>query len=53
MRFTTKSRSTNDFDTRRIISAFQIETGVTIDANNTLIILDEIQESPGALTSLK
>lgn len=44
---------TDDFDIRRIITALQIETGVTIEAANTLIILDEIQEAPGALTSLK
>lgn len=44
---------TGDFDTRRIIAALQIETGLIINADNTLIILDEIQESPGALTSLK
>ena len=48
-----KNIFTDDFDTHRIIAAFQIETGITIDSNNTLIILDEIQESPGALTSLK
>jgi uncharacterized protein len=42
-----------DFNISRIITALQIETGVTIDAKNTLIILDEIQEAPGALTSLK
>jgi predicted AAA+ superfamily ATPase len=48
-----KNIFTDDFDIRRIITALQIETGVTIDANNTLIILDEIQEAPGALTSLK
>jgi predicted AAA+ superfamily ATPase len=27
--------------------------GITIEAGNTLIILDEIQEAKGALTSLK
>lgn len=43
----------DDFNINRIITALQIETGVTIDAKNTLIILDEIQEAPGALTSLK
>ena len=42
-----------DLDVRRIILALQIETGLTISADNTLIILDEIQEAPGALTSLK
>lgn len=43
----------DDFNINRIITALQIETGLTIDAGNTLIILDEIQEAPGALTSLK
>src|ERR1700759_866758 len=42
----------DDFDIKRIVTALQIETGVTI-GHNTLIILDEIQEAPGALTSLK
>ncbi|MBU3191325.1 AAA family ATPase [Clostridium bowmanii] len=30
-----------------------IKSGVTIEANNTLIIFDEVQEVPRALTSLK
>lgn len=42
-----------DFDIKRIISALEIETGVQIVADNTLIILDEIQEAHGAITSLK
>ena len=50
---TLKNIFTDDFDIRLIITALQIETGITIDAHNTLIILDEIQEAPGALTSLK
>ena len=50
---TLKNIFTDDFDIRRIITALQIETGVTIGTGNTLIILDEIQEAPGALTSLK
>lgn len=37
----------------RIITALQIETDVNIEADNTLIIFDEIQEVPRALTSLK
>lgn len=41
------------YDISRILLALQIETGVLIEAENTLIILDEIQEAPGALTSLK
>lgn len=42
-----------DIDIKRIITALQIETGVKIEANNTLIIFDEVQEVPRALTSLK
>jgi predicted AAA+ superfamily ATPase len=41
-----------DFDTGRIIRSLNIETGLSIDPD-TLIIFDEIQEAPGALTSLK
>lgn len=43
----------DDFDTKRIITAIQIETGVQINPENTLIIFDEIQECEGAITSLK
>ena len=35
----------DDFNINRIITALQIESGVTIDAKSTLIILDEIQEA--------
>lgn len=42
-----------DFNINRIITALQIETGMLIQPENTLIIFDEIQEAPGALTSLK
>lgn len=42
-----------DFDTNRLIQGFKAETGVDIEAENTLIILDEIQEIPEAITSLK
>ncbi len=42
-----------DFDIQRIITAIQIESGTQIDAQNTLIIFDEIQEAEGAITSLK
>lgn len=42
-----------DLDVHRIILALQIETGIRVNADNTLIILDEVQEAPGALTSLK
>ena len=42
-----------DYDVDRIVAALQIETGVRINAADTLIILDEIQEAQGAITSLK
>jgi len=42
-----------NFDLRRILLAIQIETSVVVEPGNTLLILDEIQEAPGALTSLK
>ena len=42
-----------DFDITRLIAALQIESGVSISAKNTLIIFDEIQEVPEALSSLK
>lgn len=48
-----ESLFSGNFDISRIITALQIESGVTVEANNTLIIFDEIQEVPRALTSLK
>lgn len=44
---------TTNFDILRIITAIQIETGIKIDSENTLIVFDEIQEAEGGLTSLK
>ena len=41
------------FDIPRLITAIEIETNQKINPQNTLIIFDEIQESEGALTSLK
>jgi predicted AAA+ superfamily ATPase len=41
------------YDTARLILALQIETGVKIVPKDTLIIFDEVQEVPKALTSLK
>ena len=41
------------YDIPRIISAIQFETGQAISEDGTLIILDEIQACPKALTSLK
>ena len=42
-----------DFNVDRILSGLSIESGVDITPENTLIILDEIQEVPAALQSLK
>ena len=43
----------DNFDIQRIITALQIESGLQINPEKTLIILDEIQEAEGAITSLK
>jgi len=43
----------HDFDIGRIISVFEIETGIKIDPAHTLIILDEIQEVEKVLGTLK
>lgn len=42
-----------NLDIKRILSGLQIESGVSIDDSSTLIIFDEVQEVPRALTSLK
>jgi len=42
-----------DLEIERIILALSAETGKTIKAEKTLLIFDEIQEVPRALTSLK
>jgi len=44
---------TDDFSIERIIIALQAETGLTIEAENTLLIFDEIQAIPEAITALK
>lgn len=43
----------SDFDIQRIIMNLNIESGVSITPEDTLIILDEIQEAPKVLESLK
>lgn len=48
-----KTLFVDDFDVKRVIVALQAETGLTIHAENTLLIFDEIQEVPEALTALK
>ena len=42
-----------DFDIPRLIAALQIECGCQIEQGKTLILFDEVQEVPRALTSLK
>ncbi|MCH5265843.1 MAG: ATP-binding protein [Lachnospiraceae bacterium] len=42
-----------DYDIERILLAIQIETGITVTPEDTLIILDEIQEAPRAIAALK
>lgn len=42
-----------DFDIKRIITALKIESGKNFQAENTLLIFDEIQEVPRAMTALK
>lgn len=42
-----------DYDISRIISALKIESGQKITPDDTLLIFDEIQEVPKALTALK
>jgi hypothetical protein len=37
----------------RLVLALSAETGISIEAENTLLIFDEVQEVPRALTSLK
>lgn len=41
------------YDINRIIAAINIEVGLTVEENNTLIIFDEIQNAPKAFESLK
>jgi predicted AAA+ superfamily ATPase len=48
-----KALFTDDFDIKRIIVALQAESGLTINAENTLLIFDEIQSVPEAITALK
>jgi len=45
--------SFSDFDTERLIRVFSSVSGIEIQPQKTLIVLDEVQEVPLALTSLK
>ena len=42
-----------DYNTEKLIQGLKIESGVNIEPQNTLIILDEVQEVPNAITALK
>lgn len=42
-----------DLDTNRIITGLEIYSGKKIDSAKTLLIFDEVQEVPGALSALK
>ena len=42
-----------NFDTDRIINELKLYSGINIEKNKTLIIFDEIQEIPKAISSLK
>lgn len=44
---------TGDLNIPRLLTGLQLETGVSIDPQDTLIIFDEVQEVPRALASLK
>lgn len=43
----------SDLDTERIITGIELHIGKKIDPQKTLLIFDEVQEVPRALTSLK
>lgn len=57
IRFDSDERMRNsfeqDYDTKRLLNAIQLAAGFKLTAKDTLIILDEIQECPRAITSLK
>ncbi len=48
-----KTLFSGDYDINRLILGLKIESSVDIQAHNTLIIFDEVQEVPQALSSLK
>ena len=43
----------SDLNTERLIAGIELYSGRKIDPNNTLLIFDEVQEVPRALSSLK
>ncbi|PJG83442.1 ATP-binding protein [Caviibacterium pharyngocola] len=48
-----KTLFSGDYNIERLILGLKIESGVDIQVENTLLIFDEIQEVPQALSSLK
>jgi len=48
-----RSLFAQNYDTGRILTALQLESGKQIRTENTLIVFDEIQEAEGAITALK
>ncbi len=43
----------SDLDTNRLIMGLELYSGKKIDCDHTLLIFDEVQEVPRALSSLK
>jgi predicted AAA+ superfamily ATPase len=48
-----KGLFSNDLNVERIVTGLELYAGHKIDPENTLLIFDEVQEVPQALTSLK
>ena len=48
-----KNLFAGDYDIPRLIDGLQVESGIKIDPQTTLIVFDEVQEVPTALSSLK
>ena len=48
-----KNTFEQDYDIKRILTALKIEANQSFQAENTLLIFDEIQEVPKAMTALK
>lgn len=48
-----KELFSSDLDVERIVTGLELYSGQKIDSGNTLLIFDEIQEVPKALTALK
>lgn len=48
-----KAAFETDFDIKRLLLAISAQTGISVKPDETLIIFDEVQEVPRALSSLK